>query len=54
VDDLKGNQEEETFSFRPEFLFIIPPVIKHSIENRGSKTGYFIGFFDGEGKVESV
>ena len=54
VDDLKGNQEEETFPVSPEFLFIIPPEIRHTIENIGSKTGYFIGFFEGEGEIESV
>lgn len=54
VDDLKGKQVEETFPVSPEFLFIIPPKIKHTLENIGSETGYFIGFFEGEGKVESV
>ena len=54
VDDLKGNQEEETFPASPNFLFIIPPKVKHIIENRGSETGYFTGFFEGEGEVESV
>ncbi len=54
VQDFYGVQEEETFLESPDFLFIIPPKIRHIVENVGSETNYYVGFFNGEGEVKSV
>ncbi len=54
VEDFNGVQEEETLSGNPDFLFIIPPNVRHILENVSSKTNYFVGFFEGEGEVQSV
>lgn len=54
AEDFHSNQEEEVFAVSPDFLFIIPPNIKHTIQNIGSGTNFYAGFFEGEGEVKTI
>ena len=54
VEDLDGRKEEEIYTASPDFLFIIPPNIRHLIENIGLETNYFVGFLEGKGEIKVV